>query len=137
MLFFNSLLVFTLLFLCPSDTFAKMYKWVDKAGKTHFSDNPPNPENTARDLKEFESIEDNNNKKEEEAMLAKWAIGISILSLGFAIWSWYLSWRDVKSRQLEDWTIKVFEAIRAKLPSNDIPHAAGLSGLVLTWPTIL
>ena len=60
-------------------------------------------------------------------MLAKWAIGISILSLGFAIWSWCLSWRVVKSQQLEAWIIKVFEAIRAKLPSNDIPHAAGLS----------
>ena len=61
MLFSYSLLVFTLLFLCPSDTFAKMYKWVDKAGKTHFSDNPPNPKNTGA----F-AISDNKLKNEKD-----------------------------------------------------------------------
>ncbi len=53
------LLVFPFLFFSPSDTFGKMYKWVDEKGKTHFADKPPNTEDTAKDLQEFESIEDN------------------------------------------------------------------------------
>lgn len=65
-LFINSLLLVSLLFLCPSDTFAKVYKWVDENGKTHFSDTPPKPEDTVKNLTEFESIEDNSNAEAPE-----------------------------------------------------------------------
>ena len=58
MRFFCFLFVFPFLFLSPSDTFGKMYKWVDEAGQIHWSDKPPAPGDSAEDLKEYESIED-------------------------------------------------------------------------------
>ena len=59
MRFLNSLLVFSLFFLCPLDTSGKMYKWVDETGQIHWSDKPPNSEATAKDIKEYKSVEDN------------------------------------------------------------------------------
>ena len=54
----NMFLVFSFLFVCPLDTFGKMYKWVDENGKVHWSDNPPPPDEKANNLKEYESFED-------------------------------------------------------------------------------
>ncbi len=59
MRFIYYLLIPSVLFFCPSDICAKLYKWVDENGKVHFSDKPPHPEETAEDVKEYESIEDN------------------------------------------------------------------------------
>jgi len=56
----------------------------------------------------------------------KVAIGISLASFAFAIYSWLISRRVAASSQLEAWIVKVYGVIKDCLPSNDIPHEAGL-----------
>ena len=58
MLFLNFLLVRSLLLFCPSDTFGRMYKWVDETGQIHWSDTPPPPDAKALVLKEYETFEE-------------------------------------------------------------------------------
>lgn len=55
MYFLNILLAFSILFLCPSDLFAKMYKWVDENGKISFSDKPPPEDDKVKDVKEYKT----------------------------------------------------------------------------------
>ena len=54
-LFFVSLMMISLLFtLCLSDTAtAKIYKWIDEKGQTHYSDNPPPNIKSAENMKEI------------------------------------------------------------------------------------
>ena len=55
MYFLHIFLAFSILFLCPSDSFAEMYKWIDENGKVHFSDQKP-PEGVEIQ-KEYEEID--------------------------------------------------------------------------------
>ena len=57
--------VFCLSLFLFSDSFGKMYKWVDENGQTHFSDKPPDTKKATK-LKEYESIEDNTKVKESK-----------------------------------------------------------------------
>ena len=61
------LLMLPWLLVSPSDSFGKIYKWVDENGKTHYSDKPPTSEDTVKDVKEFQSIEDNSKTETPEA----------------------------------------------------------------------
>jgi len=55
----NMFLILSVLLICPSDIFAKMYVWTDENGKTHFSEKPPPLESKkAKILREYETIED-------------------------------------------------------------------------------
>ena len=54
------------------------------------------------------------------------AVCISSLSLCAAIISLVISWHFKASSQLEAWIVKVYVVIKDCLPSNDIPHKAGL-----------
>lgn len=54
----NMFLILSVLLICPSDIFAKMYKWVDENGQIHWSDTPPPPDEEALNLKEYETVED-------------------------------------------------------------------------------
>ena len=66
MLFFNSLLIILFLFSCLPDAIGKMYKWVDETGQTHWSDRLPPPGDTAENLKEYDSIENNSKTENPE-----------------------------------------------------------------------
>lgn len=59
-------LAFVFLMVCPLDSFAKMYKWVDENGKITFSDTPPPKDKKVKDVKEYKSIENNDQDEELE-----------------------------------------------------------------------
>ena len=60
---FRVLVILSMLFVCPSDLLAKMYKWVDGQGQIHWSDTPPIPEENAKGVEEHETVEDKQKEK--------------------------------------------------------------------------
>jgi peptidoglycan hydrolase CwlO-like protein len=71
-----SLLFATRIFI-PTDSFAKIYKWVDENGGVHWSDKPPGPDEKVKESSILKSIED----KEYEKLTEPSAIRDKIESL--------------------------------------------------------